>query len=211
MTKILYFEGAGMDFYGKEQTDYSDVGNFRIRTAFKNNDDIAYYIELGNCPRYNEKHKKISDFALRIDHLFKIEDRHKEELSLGGYEINVNHKELRQLDYTKKNITKWINENLNCSFSTIEVLDRFYGYRVHAGNSKYNLMDDFIVDHELAAKRRKLYKEVKDKYARILNRKYPAISIKEMTDKYIVFDNHQGRESLKKHGLPSRYEKIFIV
>src|SRR5690606_40325772 len=116
MTKILYFEGAGMDFYGKEQTDYSDVGNFRIRTAFKNNDDIAYYIELGNCPRYNEKHKKISDFALRIDHLFKIEDRYKEELSLGGYEINVDHKKLRQLDYTKKDITKWINENLNCNF-----------------------------------------------------------------------------------------------
>ena len=146
MTNVLYFEGAGMNFYG-EAMKHSDVGNFRIRTSFFNNEGVQYYIEMGKCPRYNNKHKVISDYALRIDHLFKVEDRNKEELRHGSYEIKTDHIALRELDYCKHDITEWINENLNCSFDTIEVLDDSSGYRVHGYNVEeglgyYNVMED---------------------------------------------------------------------
>ncbi|WP_145142227.1 hypothetical protein [Paenibacillus sp. Y412MC10] len=47
--KILYFEAAGMDFYEEETYKVSDVGNFRIRTAFANDQGEQYYIELTNA------------------------------------------------------------------------------------------------------------------------------------------------------------------
>ena len=147
MTNVLYFEGAGMNFYD-EAMNHSDVGNFRIRTSFYNNEGVQYYIEMGRSARYNEKHKVTSEYGLRIDHLFKVENRNIAEFSAGGYEIKTNHLEIRELDYSKHDITNWINENLNCSFDTIEVLDDSIGYRVHSydqqnGYELYNLMEDY--------------------------------------------------------------------
>lgn len=201
---VLYFEGAGMDFYSNEQTDHSNVGNFRIRTAFKNNEGVEYYIELGNTIRYDftkKKPKVISNFALGIDHLFKLEDRNKEELKMGGYEIKKDHNAIKQLDYTKKDIVKWINENLNCSFDTMQVLDFMYGYRVHGNNDNYNLMDNIELNHERAAKRKEEYNKVDQEYRTELNEKYSVIGLLEMNDNSITVRCYSSDEKLKNKGI----------
>jgi len=208
MEKVLYFEGAGMDFYSEEQTSFSNVGNFRIRTAFKNLDGVEYYLEMGNCPRFNEKYKPITNFALRIDHLFKIEDRHKEELSSGGYELRMNFLELRKLDYTNEAITKWINENLNCDFDTIEVLDNFHGYRVHSDDGGYNIIGDLEINFKRAVARKEAYEKVDQEYRKLLNEKYSKIGLMEMDDKSITIRCHASKEKL---GSAPRTKQIEIA
>jgi len=204
-SKILYFEGAGMDY---EVGQHSDVGNYRIRTAFTNDEGIEYYIELGRATKRNKKGVVINDWGLRIDHLFKIEDRHKEELSLGGYEIKTDHKEIAKLNYTTKSITNWINTNLNCSFGTIEVLSQFHGYRVHDGSRGYNLIDNHVVDHELAEKRRMAFNKADQEYMELTKRKYSAINIESMDDEGITIRCYASKEALNGH---PRYKRISTV
>jgi hypothetical protein len=204
--KTLYFEGAGMDFY-EEAAKQSDVGNFRIRTAFTNDEGIQYYIELGRTNRhgYKGKSKKLttlSEWALRVDHLFDLADRDKE-----FYEMKRDYKEISQLDYTKADITKWINENLNCSFDTIEVLDFLDGYRVHAEGGLYNLIDLHEVNHERTAKRKAAYEKIDMEYREALNEKYSKIGLYDMNDESITIRCHASTEALEKAGL----ERIVTV
>lgn len=211
MENILYFEGAGMDFYGEEQTKFSDVGNFRIRTAFKNNYGIPFYIELGSTYTYNPKNnKEIIDWNLRIDHLFKLEDRFKGEYITGGYEIKTNHLEIRKLHYTKETITKWINENLNCSFDTIQVLHSFYGYRVHGDTENpFNLMEDIDVNHDRAKARKESFQKIDMEYRKALNERYSKISLCDMDDKSLTIRCYASDESLSKTKLP-RINKVLV-
>lgn len=211
MTSILYFEGAGMDFYSNIQTDFSDVGNFRIRTAFKNLDGEEIYLEMSSGARFDfsyKKPRKLTDFALYIDYVHKVEKGEKGDQV--DIRIEYDKEKIKEYNYTIEDITKWINENLNCNFEGIGLLDRFYNYFVHAKNGGYNLIEDVEINHDLATVRRKAYIEIREKYAEIFNRKFPAISIKEMTENYIIFDNHQGKELLQRYGLPSRYEKVLL-
>lgn len=191
--KVLYFEGAGMDF---ETNQHSDVGNHRIRTAFTNDEGDLYYIELGNAIRRNKKGVAVSNWGLRIDHLFKIEDRHKEELNIGGYEIKTDHNEIAELNYTTDAITKWINENLNCSFDTIEVLSRFHGYGAHGENKGYNLIENHVVDHELAKKREAAYNKADQEYRSLTKSKYSVISLLDMDEESITVRSYASKEAL---------------
>lgn len=212
MAKVLYFEGAGMDFYGEAEKQ-SDVGNFRIRTSFLNDDGVQYYIELGRCSRYDTSKKKpkiITEFALRIDHLFKVEDRTKEELSHGAYEIKTDWQGIRELDYSKAAITKWINENLNCSFDTIEVLNDFYGYRVHGGREIYNLMEDIELNHERVAARIEAYNKIDLTYRTVLNEKYSVIGMNEMDGESITIRCHASERALQEANLP-RIQTIAVA
>lgn len=226
-TKILYFEGAGMDFYSEEQTKYSDVGNFRIRTAFKNLEGTEYYIEFGRGIR-REKNSKgkfivISEWGLHIDYLFSFEDQRKRNAAIQynndlynqyregkityaeytnrkvvelPYNRKLDYDEIIQNDYTKKDITKWINKNLNCDFDTIDVLDKFYGYRVHGQHGQYNLIDDHKIDHELTKRRRKAYSEIDMTYKKLLNEKHSKISLIDMDDKSITIRCYASDEQL---------------
>lgn len=204
MEKILYFEGAGMSFYSREQIDNSDVGNFRIRTAFQNLDGERFYIELGNCPRYDttkKKPKKITDYALVIDHLFKIiENKGEEDENKTG--VKTNFKEIRELDYTKQSITNWINENLNCDFDTMQVLNSFYGYRVHGKGRIYNFMEEVELNHKRAEKRKEVFNKVDDEYRKQLNEKYSVISMLSMDDKGITIRSYASDKKLLDADLP---------
>ena len=80
MTNVLYFESVGGNY---EENALSNVGNYRIRTAFKNLDGVAYYLELSRSYRngYEGNKRKVTfDWAIGIDHLFKIEDRISEQM-----------------------------------------------------------------------------------------------------------------------------------
>lgn len=205
--KILFFEGAGMDY---EINQMSNIGNYRIRTAFKNNDGIQYYIELGRGVKPIKKNGKYyidGEWALYINHLFKLEDRFKLGLEHGAYELSGNYVTNTHFEYTKEDITKWINENLNCDFDSIEVLDMFYGYRVHADNGCYNLIDNHLVNHELALKRREAYTAVDAEYRWSTNSKYSVISLLEMDDNSITIKCHASEKALGR--LP-RIKKVSI-
>lgn len=213
MTKnnILYFEGAGMFFNNRElESSFSDVGNFRIRTSFKNLDGRQIYLELGNGKELG-KRNTLKRMFLTVDFCFYVPEDKEQEINYSElYDIRNEHLKPRKLDYTKNNIIKWINENLNCNFDSMEVLDQFYGYHVHNGDRTYNLMEDITINHKKAEARKQAYENKLKEYTIILKRKYPAISIKEMTDDYMILDNHQSDKLLKKYGLPSRYEKVIV-
>ncbi|MGY3386851.1 hypothetical protein ACVWZB_004805 [Paenibacillus polymyxa] len=178
MKNILYFEGAGMDY---ETNENSDVENYRIRTAFVNNEGTPFYIELSNVYRRNDKNKTISEWGLHVDQLFEIVDGEEK-----NDEITRCWKKIVQSSYTKGDITNWINANLNCSFETIQVLNMFYGYRVHGEKEQYNLINNHIVDHGQAEKRKLAYNKVDIEYRTLLNEKHTKISLLEMDESSIT-------------------------
>ncbi|MNH75569.1 hypothetical protein D3C73_278130 [compost metagenome] len=225
MKKVLYFEGAGMDY---EVNEHSNAGNYRIRTAFTNNDGIQYYLELSRGARREETKKGklvvVSEWALHVDFLFTFEDKRKHEeaelynsdlykkyrnneltyaeyedkkVVVPSYEQSYEHHLKSCLtDYTKEGITAWINNNLNCSFDTIEVLDMFYGYYVHGDNRTYNLIDNHIVNHELATKRREAYNAADMEYRQLTNEKYSVIGLMSMDDSSITVRCHASEQRI---------------
>lgn len=199
--KVLYFEGAGCDFEQSELNG-SDVLNYRIRTSFINNDGEQYYLEMGNVYKRDSKGKNTEKMGTRVDHFFNVADRQNV-----GYEINVDWKVLHDLDYTKENLTKWINEICNCSFDTIHVIDRFYGYHVHGEQGIYNLMEDIELNHERAVKRRKAYENIDTIYKTTLNEKYSVIGLMEMNDNSITIKTHVSETKLNTSNL----ERVKVI
>lgn len=194
--KTLYFEGAGMDF---EPHEFSDIGNYRIRTAFTNLDGEKFYLEMGRGAIHGHKGKSkkltiISEWGLYAPHVFKItgdnDDENKNHISTDWKHTRDNYQ------YTKKDITEWVNKNLNCDFDTIQVLDFFYGYRVHADNRGYNFMETIDLNHERAIKRKEAYNAIDTEYRTLLNEKYSKIGLLEMDDEGITIRCHASDEAL---------------
>ena len=150
--KVLYFEGAG---WSEADTSINTIGNCRVRTSFINNEGKQIYLEMGTGFIYNEKSKKeIERYYLHIDHVFYItgdnDDCNKNQIKYDWKNSKDNY------SYSKEDITRWVNNNLNCSFDTIEVLPDLGGYRVHGDNSTYNLMENYNYNPELIIKREEI-------------------------------------------------------
>lgn len=145
--KVLYFEGAGMPGTGGE------VGNCRIRTAFKAANGKAYYLEIeGNdhgkeWRKYHPEFKNVPIIGF-ISFCYEItgdaddcnKHRHKIERSF-------------DFPYTEKNILNIVNKNFGTAFGKLLVLPDLSGYRVHggciSGVPQKNLMDDFNYDEKV--------------------------------------------------------------
>ena len=128
--KVLYFEGAGCVPRG-------DVENCRIRTRFINNEGKEIYLEILGfevTKHHSNIYKQYKNFA-SIDFCFENNCNEKSRLR----ELEHNH-----FEYTKENILSWVNENLNCSFEGVQILDDTKGYRVHGGCNTYNLMENYL-------------------------------------------------------------------
>lgn len=199
MEKVLYFEGAGMDFYGKEQTDQSDVGNFRIRTSFFDNDGIQHYVEVGNGYRPAKNNKSSNEMFLHVNYFFDIGKQLDSPNRKVCKEFDIHY--LRTLDYTKENIVKLINDNLNTNFTSMEVLDTFYSYNVHDGKGLYNAMEHIELDHERAKARKVAYENIDMEYRKALNEKYSKIQILGMYDNDIVIRCYASDKALQVAGL----------
>ena len=205
--KVLYFEGAGSDFVQNE-VNGSDVLNYRIRTSFLNNDGEQIYIELGNAYQRDIKGKATEKMGTWVDFCFKVPSDKNEEIRYSEiYNRSKEHLELNEMDYTKENLTQWINERLNCSFDTIHVLDEFYGYHTHGENGVYNLMDNIELNHERAAKRRQAYENIDTVYKTTLNEKYSVIVLMEMNDTSITIKTHVSDSKLNASNL----ERIKVI
>ena len=190
--KVLYFEGAGM--YFDKYVKGSDVGNYRIRTAFRNNEGKNIYIELGGTDM-NDKVTKRFGWYSRIDHLFFIpENKNDDKIYL------ENKVKYEKKGYSKEQITKFINETLNCDFDTIEVLPRYEGYRVHRDKG-YNIIDNHEVNIERALERERQYNKIDEEFKRKLNSKYSCISIHELDDESMTVRCHSSKEKLAKAGM----------
>ncbi|MBN3352009.1 hypothetical protein CF086_17075 [Clostridium botulinum] len=205
-TNILYFEGAGCNYNPNEK---SDIGNYRIRTAFINNEGKLIYLELGGH-EFSDKKKGIH-WKTHIDHAFYITNDNDDNCN--NNRINYNWQYIRDnVTYTKKNIVKYINKLCNTNFDTMEVLDFMEDYRVHGDNYKYNLMDNHIVNRKRTEARKKAYKEVDMDYRKKLNEKYSKISLLKMDDESITIRCYASSQSMLKAGLTEQdREKTIII
>jgi|LSQX01.3.fsa_nt_gb hypothetical protein len=147
--RVLYFEGAGWE--GADSSK-NTIGNCRIRTAFTNNKGEKIYLEMGASTVYNKK--TVVKYGLCVDHLFNITG---DDQDINKNFIPIDYQDLREnYSYTTEDITRWINENLDCDFDTIMALPWLSGYRVHAEGGGYNLADNFVFDEELFNRRKKV-------------------------------------------------------
>lgn len=120
--KTLIFEGAGWE--EAESSILSGVGNCRIRTRIKNNIGRVIYLEMGGFEvSKNEKREmyKNLNFASHVNHCFyndaKWDTRSNHSAGLRHIEHTAT------FEYNKENVLKFVNENLNCSFDNIEVIN----------------------------------------------------------------------------------------
>jgi hypothetical protein len=102
----LFFEGAGCVAIDK-------VENCRIRTRLKNNNGELIYLEIiGSTPHeYTPDHLKAYSAIGHIDFCHLSADREEKCIKPGNIHF----------EYTKENILKWVNDNLNCSFTEIVI------------------------------------------------------------------------------------------
>lgn len=191
--KTLYFEGAG--WADADTSKATDVGNCRIRTAFTNNEGKMIYLELqGNGkPQYKSYGKfsgEVLDITLFIDFCFYITDIDGKNDDCNKSRLSFDKTSMKSIDYTKKNIVTWVNKALNCSFDTMETLDNMEGYRVHADNRGYNLMDNHVVNPERTKARNEAYNMIDEIYRKHCQEKYSVISLKAMDNDTITVRCH---------------------
>lgn len=116
MKKTLIFEGAGCT--GTQP----QVGNCRIRTRLTNNDNRIIYLEMGGT-EITKHSGALQGQYINMGYVdFVFYEDIKEDRK------NNHSKELRKLEhnkfeYTKENILKFVNENLNCSYNDIQIVD----------------------------------------------------------------------------------------
>lgn len=123
MKKTLYFMGMGMNFTS-EEVKGSDVGNYRIRTTFKDNNNNIIFVEFSRghkLERINNKLVITSDLALHVGHLFNL------SVSDNENESHIKSNSEGYL-YTKADIIRFINDNFNVSFDDIIILDILSGF-----------------------------------------------------------------------------------
>jgi hypothetical protein len=119
--KTLIFEGAGWE--KADSSINSGVGNCRIRTRIRNNAGRIIYLELGgfevskNEKRETHKHLNI---AGHIDYCF-YDDATWDSKSNYSKEFSDILKVI--FEYNKENIIKLVNQSLNCSFDSLEVIN----------------------------------------------------------------------------------------
>jgi hypothetical protein len=128
MAKILYFEGAGCSLVG-------EVENCRIRTAFRNYEGKAIYLEL--C---GYEHTLIDGRFAGTSSCIIMSCHHIYDNDMGKYE-RLNVKVDIHSSYTHEGILRVVN-SLGCSFDKIVVLPQSSEFRVHA-NPGYNYGDEY--------------------------------------------------------------------
>lgn len=194
--KVLYFEGAGAVPRG-------DVENCRIRTAFTNDEGEKFYLELWGIdvtPKSPERYKGYVNAGI-VDYCY-ILDGDEETIR---FDI-----EQRNFEYSKQRILEFVNDNMNCSFDEIKVLDMFDGYRVHKGGGGYNFIEDYKHNEARAEARRKAYNTIDMEIREKLGEKYSVITLWAMDDESITVRCHASDRAMQRGGLTESYHTIKV-
>ena len=202
-TKVLFFEGAGCVELGGGRIS-------RIRTAFTNDEGKKIYLEImgidvtEKSPQMYKKFKTVGfiDFCHYAD-----------PIVLDGWKEYENVKEVMRgtsIEYSKAEILKFVNENLNCSFDDIKILDTFDGYRVHKGNREYNFIEDYTYKPEIAAARRNAYNKIDMQIREQLCAKYSSISLQHMDDESITVRIYANDRIMQAHGMDPKQREITV-
>lgn len=205
MSKILWFEGAGMSGTGEP------VGNCRIRTTFCNDAGTMYYLELGGDEWSKERRKLLKDAK-----------EYKDEKCIGWvhfcYEITDDpeiddcnerrHEIMDEVDFhfhwTYEGILDVVNNRLGCSFDEIRIAPEFSGYTPHASRRRgytrtridYNRGDLFVPDMEAVAKLSALYDRERARQV-AEGERYPCVSVwRDNDDPEIVHVRHFKKQNL---------------
>jgi hypothetical protein len=168
--KTLYFAGMGCDFWKDDPIrNNSDIGNYRIRTTFKDQNNNIIFVEFSNGASYIYKGSKphlVDYMQLVVNHLYNrtLSDNENES------HIKSNAEGFR---YTKADIIKFIELNFNVRFDDIVILNRClsgFDYKKTTG-------DEFIPNIEKMQKAFEI-KEYFDNFERqVLGKKYPTNSV----------------------------------
>ena len=138
MGKVLYFEGAGW-------ADCNNVGNCRIRTAFTNDEGKKVYAEFSNGIRYI-KNKVAFNYISCLSCFYITDDPSVDDENKNR--MKCEKKKTFEIEYTKENILKFINEECNGSFDEIVVLDYLAGYRVFSDSKKHDCFESYNFSDE---------------------------------------------------------------
>ena len=201
--KVLFFEGAGC-------VERGDVEDCRIRTAFTNDEGRGIYLELCGMEvnhKSPERYKKYLNAGF-VDYCHYTEQKH-----FRGWLNYVPIKEVERglnFNYSKQGILNFVNENLNCSFTEIKVLDSFDGYRVHKDGGGYNFIEDFECKPEIASARRNAYNKIDMQIRKQLCEKYSKISLHDMNDESITVRIYASDQSMQVHGMDPK-QRILTV
>jgi hypothetical protein len=120
MSKTLIFEGAGWE--KAESGIKSGVGNCRIRTRIRKDAGRLIYLEILGFEYQGKKPIWAENYSIAgwVDACFYDDSK---------WDANRNRsKDFRSLtrvkfEYNKENILKLVNENLNCSFDEVQVIN----------------------------------------------------------------------------------------
>lgn len=194
--KVLFFEGAGC-------VERGTVENCRIRTAFTNNEGKGIYLELWGIEvtKNSPERYKVYEYAGVVDYCYEVLE--------SGEQFRFDIEE-KTFNYSKRGILDFVNENLNCSFTEIKVLDTFDGYRVHKDGGGYNFIEDFEYKPEIAAARRKAYNEIDMQIREQLCEKYSKINLESMNDESITVRVYASDKSMQAHGMNPNERHITV-
>lgn len=154
MTKVLYFEGAGMFGTG------GPVGNCRIRSAFTADDGRRWYLEIETVGKSKEWLKLHPDFEC-VPYVGYAAYCH--ELTGDPEDCNKRRHPIERslyFPYTLASIRNVVNSELGCSFDEVRVAPEFSRYRVHGErHGEYNLADGYEPDMALVAEAERIHGE----------------------------------------------------
>jgi len=163
--KTLYFEGAGCVPRG-------EVENCRIRTAFRNDEGKAIYLEIIGVETTKHSPSRYNHYTNYgfVDHCHYITGDHDDcNNHTLPQERNTN------FEYTKANILAFVN-SLGCSFDQIVVLPNLAGYRVHTDDRGYNFGDEFQYNEERTVRAEEIHKHFYD-LEKSEGKKFPNLSL----------------------------------
>lgn len=119
--KTLIFEGAGWE--KAESGIVSGVGNCRIRTRIRNNVGRLIYLEITgnihqskNAPQWAKGFKVVGN----VNHCFYADSRIDSDR---GHSESLQEIERGHFEFTKENILSLVNDQLDCSFDSMEVIN----------------------------------------------------------------------------------------
>lgn len=185
--KVLFFEGAGC-------AERGDLENCRIRTAFRNDEGKAFYLELSGF----EKHKWTSDRLKHFQNVGTVDYCY--ELGEDGEKVRAD-VERQCFEYNRANILAFVNRECGCSFTDIVVVDIFYGYHVHKNGGGYNFMEDHDWNVEKAHAARKAFFDLDMDIRKKMGEKYSTISLASVNEDSITVRCYASDNAMLKAGL----------